>query len=100
MRPPSRRNSASCAPSSRRRLPATDQNKATKRGEGMNSATTAESSVANERAPNQWLVIGASSLGTVFEWYDFYIYGLLATILTTQFFSGVNEVTGFIFALA
>ena len=51
-------------------------------------------------APNQWLVIGASSLGTVFEWYDFYLYGLLATILTTQFFSGVNEVTGFIFALA
>ena len=66
----------------------------------MNSATTAESSVANERAPNQWLVIGASSLGTVFEWYDFYIYGLLATILTAQFFSGVNEITGFIFALA
>jgi MFS family permease len=51
-------------------------------------------------APNQWLVIGASSLGTVFEWYDFYIYGLLATILTSQFFSAVNEVTGFIFALA
>ena len=66
----------------------------------MNSATTAESSVAIERAPNQWLVIGASSLGTVFEWYDFYIYGLLATILTAQFFSGVNEITGFIFALA
>jgi MFS family permease len=66
----------------------------------MKSATTAESSVANEQAPNQWLVIGASSLGTVFEWYDFYIYGLLATILTAQFFSGVNEITGFIFALA
>jgi MFS family permease len=49
---------------------------------------------------NQWLVIGASSLGTVFEWYDFYLYGLLAGVLTTQFFSGVNEVTGFIFALA
>jgi MFS family permease len=56
--------------------------------------------LAEAAAPNQWLVIGASSLGTVFEWYDFYIYGLLATILTTQFFSGVNEVTGFIFALA
>ena len=56
--------------------------------------------VGKTAAPNQWLVIGASSLGTVFEWYDFYIYGLLATILTTQFFSGVNEVTGFIFALA
>src|ERR1700730_4959909 len=49
---------------------------------------------------NQWLVIGASSLGTVFEWYDFYLYGLLASVLTTQFFSGVNETTGFIFALA
>jgi Sugar (and other) transporter len=66
----------------------------------MNSTTTAGVSVPSERAPNQWLVIGASSLGTVFEWYDFYIYGLLATILTAQFFSGVNEITGFIFALA
>ena len=46
------------------------------------------------------LVIAASSLGTVFEWYDFYLYGLLATIITAQFFSGVNETTGFIFALA
>ncbi|HEY7808881.1 MAG TPA: MFS transporter [Allosphingosinicella sp.] len=46
------------------------------------------------------LVIAASSLGTVFEWYDFYLYGLLATIISAQFFSGVNETTGFIFALA
>jgi MFS family permease len=46
------------------------------------------------------LVIGASSLGTVFEWYDFYLYGLLATIISAQFFSGVNETTGFILALA
>ena len=46
------------------------------------------------------LVIAASSLGTVFEWYDFYLYGLLATIITAQFFSGVNDTTGFIFALA
>jgi MFS family permease len=45
-------------------------------------------------------VILASSLGTVFEWYDFYLYGLLATIISSQFFSGVNETTGFIFALA
>ena len=45
-------------------------------------------------------VIGASSLGTVFEWYDFYLYGLLATIISAQFFSGVNETTGFILALA
>jgi MFS family permease len=46
------------------------------------------------------LVITASSLGTVFEWYDFYLYGLLASIISAQFFSGVNETTGFIFALA
>jgi MFS family permease len=44
-------------------------------------------------------VILASSLGTVFEWYDFYLYGSLATIISKQFFSGVNETTGFIFAL-
>jgi len=46
------------------------------------------------------LVIAASSLGTVFEWYDFYLYGLLAAIISAQFFSGVNETTGFVFALA
>ena len=45
-------------------------------------------------------VVGASSLGTIFEWYDFYLYGLLATIISAQFFSGVNETTGFILALA
>jgi len=45
------------------------------------------------------LVIAASSLGTVFEWYDFYLYGLLAIFITNQFFSGVNETTGFILAL-
>ena len=45
-------------------------------------------------------VILASSLGTVFEWYDFYLYGLLATVISAQFFSGVNETTGFILALA
>ncbi|OMI05839.1 MFS transporter [Bradyrhizobium brasilense] len=44
-------------------------------------------------------VIFASSLGTVFEWYDFYLYGSLATIISKQFFSGVNETAGFIFAL-
>ena len=44
-------------------------------------------------------VIFASSLGTVFEWYDFYLYGALSAIISRQFFSGVNETTGFIFAL-
>jgi MFS family permease len=49
---------------------------------------------------SQVKVIAASSLGTIFEWYDFYLYGLLATVITAQFFSGVNETTGFILALA
>jgi MFS family permease len=44
-------------------------------------------------------VIFASSLGTVFEWYDFYLYGSLAAVISKQFFSGVNETTGFVFAL-
>ncbi len=44
-------------------------------------------------------VIFASSLGTVFEWYDFYLYGSLSAIISRQFFAGVNETTGFIFAL-
>jgi MFS family permease len=45
------------------------------------------------------LVILASSVGTVIEWYDFYLYGSLAAIITAQFFSGVNATTGYIFAL-
>jgi MFS family permease len=60
----------------------------------------AERSQAEDEVQSSRLVIAASSLGTVFEWYDFYLYGLLATIISAQFFSGVNETTGFIFALA
>jgi MFS family permease len=44
-------------------------------------------------------VIFASSLGTVFEWYDFYLYGSLAAIIAKQFFSGLDAGSGFIFAL-
>src|ERR1700754_184554 len=44
-------------------------------------------------------VILASSLGTVFEWYDFYLYGSLAAIIGKQFFTGLNETSQFIFAL-
>ena len=44
-------------------------------------------------------VIFASSLGTVFEWYDFYLYGALAEIIARQFFSGLDAGSAFIFAL-
>lgn len=49
--------------------------------------------------PEERRVVFASSLGTVFEWYDFYLYGSLAAIISVQFFSGVNPTAGFIFAL-
>jgi len=44
-------------------------------------------------------VIFASSLGTVFEWYDFYLYGSLAAIIAKQFFAGLDPSAAFIFAL-
>ena len=48
--------------------------------------------------PEERKVIFASSLGTVFEWYDFYLYGSLASIIAKQFFIG-DPTTTFIFAL-
>jgi len=62
-------------------------------------ATTYDGDGPPAHKQNDKLVIGASSLGTVFEWYDFYLYGLLATYISRHFFSGVNETTGFILAL-
>ena len=44
-------------------------------------------------------VIFASSLGTVFEWYDFYLYGSLAAIIAKQFFSGLDPSAAYLFAL-
>ena len=61
--------------------------------------TNGDGAAAIDTRQSERKVILASSLGTVFEWYDFYLYGLLATIISAQFFSGVNETTGFIFAL-
>ena len=44
-------------------------------------------------------VIFAASLGTVFEWYDFYLYGALLAVITKKFFAGMNDTTAFLFAL-
>ena len=54
---------------------------------------------AQAEARQRRKVIFASSLGTVFEWYDFYLYGSLAAIIAKQFFSGLNDTSAFIFAL-
>ncbi len=66
----------------------------------MASRSASDAGIEPPLRQSSVLVIGASSLGTIFEWYDFYLYGLLATIISAQFFSGVDETTGFIFALA
>jgi MFS family permease len=50
-------------------------------------------------AAEQRKVVLASSLGTVFEWYDFYLYGSLAAVIGSHFFSGLTESGQFIFAL-
>ncbi len=50
-------------------------------------------------AAEQRKVVIASSLGTVFEWYDFYLYGSLAAIIGSHFFSGLTQSGQFIFAL-
>ena len=55
--------------------------------------------VARPMSAEEKKVIFASSLGTVFEWYDFYLYGSLAAIIAKQFFSGLDEGSAFIFAL-
>ncbi len=54
---------------------------------------------ARPMSPEEKKVIFASSLGTVFEWYDFYLYGSLAAIIAKQFFSGLDAGSAFIFAL-
>jgi len=53
-----------------------------------------------EGSPNRLaLVVVASSAGTVMEWYDFFLYGSLATAISAQFFSGVDPTAAYIFAL-
>ncbi len=66
------------------------------------ATTTAGVSVGAPSAPmtkEEKKVIFASSLGTVFEWYDFYLYGSLAPIIARQFFSGLDPTSAYIFAL-
>ena len=55
---------------------------------------------SGEKASSQKLVVLASSLGTVFEWYDFYIYGSLAVFFGALFFPAANPAAGFLASLA
>jgi MHS family proline/betaine transporter-like MFS transporter len=56
--------------------------------------------MANQRKSALWPVITASSVGTLIEWYDFYIFGSLATILSEQFFPKTNPTAAFLSTLA
>ena len=50
-------------------------------------------------APRMRLVLAASAAGTIFEWYDFFIFGSLTAIIAKHFFASAGETQGFIFAL-
>jgi MFS family permease len=66
------------------------------------ASTTAAGKASASAAPmtrEEKKVIFASSLGTVFEWYDFYLYGSLAGVIAAQFFSGLDPTSAYIFAL-
>ncbi|WP_206682804.1 MFS transporter [Chthonobacter albigriseus] len=65
----------------------------------MTSVTSGARPAPRPMSAEEKKVIFASSLGTVFEWYDFYLYGSLSAVIAAQFFSGVNPTAGFIFAL-
>ncbi|HMT16880.1 MAG TPA: MFS transporter [Ottowia sp.] len=62
-------------------------------------ATATPSKAIRPMTTEERKVIFASSLGTVFEWYDFYLYGSLAAIIAKQFFAGLDPTSAFIFAL-
>lgn len=59
-----------------------------------------ETVLTKEEKKKLWSVITASSVGTLIEWYDFYIFGTLATILSVQFFPQTNPTAAFLSTLA
>ena len=66
---------------------------------GRASKTISAAEAARPMSKEEKKVIFASSLGTVFEWYDFYLYGSLAAVIAKQFFGGLDPTAGYIFAL-
>ncbi len=65
----------------------------------VTSAVPAGANIARPMTREERKVIFASSLGTVFEWYDFYLYGSLAAIIAKQFFANLDPTAAFIAAL-
>ena len=65
----------------------------------MSNASLVETAPRGNLSAEERKVIVASSLGTIFEWYDFVLFGSLASVIAAQFFSKADPTTGFIFAL-
>jgi hypothetical protein len=74
-------------------------NKTRKWRRKMSMATATAGKEIRPMTREEKKVILASSLGTIFEWYDFYLYGALAVIIGAQFFSAFDPATRNIFAL-
>jgi MFS family permease len=62
--------------------------------------STEAEKTGKDAEPGLFTVVAASAAGTAFEWYDFFVFANLLTVLSKHFFTGVNEATGFILALA
>lgn len=56
--------------------------------------------MSSSKKSSMFSIIGASSVGTMIEWYDFYIFGSLATIISTKFFPAGNETLSYLSTLA
>jgi MFS family permease len=66
----------------------------------MAEITADQAPAAARPAVSMRTVVAASSAGTAFEWYDFFIFGSLTQIISKTFFAGLNDTAGYIAALA
>ncbi|MFM8821537.1 MAG: MFS transporter [Phenylobacterium sp.] len=64
------------------------------------STTPGEKAKGAQEQPSLRTVVGASAAGTTFEWYDFFVFGSLTTVISKVFFTGLPETAGYIAALA
>lgn len=65
----------------------------------MANRATADRDHSDDAGPGLRTVVGASAAGTAFEWYDFFIFGSLTTIIARHFYADVGEATSYILAL-
>jgi predicted MFS family arabinose efflux permease len=72
----------------------------TQAADGQAADRQAAGGPAEDAPASMMTVVAASSAGTAFEWYDFFIFGSLAGIISKVFFTGLNETAGLIAALA